>query len=68
MLRAHSFEKTLVLGKVESGRRMGRQRMRWYTGWHPESMNMSLSKFWELITYREPGVVQSMGSQRVGWD
>ena len=35
-------------------------------GWHPESMNMSLSKFWELITDREPGVVQSMGSQRVG--
>ena len=56
-----------MLGKIEGRRRKGRQRMRWLDG-ITDSMDKSLSKLWEIVKDREPGVLQSMGLERVGRD
>ena len=65
--RTDSLEKTVMLGKIEGRRRKGQQRVRWLDG-VTDSMDMNLSKLWELVKDGKPGVLQSMGSQRVRHD
>ena len=67
MRKTDSLEKTLMLGKIEGGRRRGQQRIRWLDG-ITDSMDMSLSILWELVMGRRPGVLQSVVLQRVGYD
>ena len=52
MLRANSLEKTLMLGKIEGKRRRGQQKIRWLEG-SMDSLDMSLSKLWEIVNDRD---------------
>ena len=63
MQRTDSFEKTLILGKIEDGRRRGRQRMRWLDG-ITDLMDVNLSKLWELVMDRKPWHAEDHGATK----
>ena len=65
MLIDNSLERSLMLGKIEGRRRRGRQRMRWLDG-ISNAMNINVGILWEMVRDREAGLLQSMGSRRVG--
>ena len=65
MRRADSFEKTLILGKIEGRRRRGQQRMRWLDG-ITDLMDMTLGRFWELVLDREAWRAEAHGNAKRG--